>query len=36
MDQSNVNFAVYEDGSEYLGMASVGMPTLSNLEYKSV
>lgn len=31
MDQSNVNFAVYEDGSEYLGMASVGMPTLSNL-----
>ena len=31
MDQSNVNFAIFEDGTEYLGMASVGMPTLSNL-----
>jgi len=31
MDQSNINFAIYEDGTEYLGMASVGMPTLSNL-----
>ena len=31
MDQANVNFAVFEDGDEYLGMASVGMPTLTNL-----
>lgn len=31
MDQSNINFAVYEDGVEYYGMASVGMPTLTNL-----
>ena len=31
MDQSNINFAVYEDGQEYYGMASVTMPTLSNL-----
>ncbi len=31
MEQSNINFAVYEDGTEYLGMASVTMPTLSNL-----
>lgn len=31
MDQSNVNFAVYEDGTEYMGMASVGMPTLTSL-----
>jgi P2 family phage contractile tail tube protein len=31
MDQSNINFAVYEDGQEYYGMASVTMPTLANL-----
>lgn len=31
MDQSNINFAVYEDGQEYYGMASVGMPNLTNL-----
>ena len=31
MDQSNINFAVYEDGQEYYGMASVTMPVLSNL-----
>ena len=31
MDQSNINFAIYEDGIEYMGMASVGMPTLTNL-----
>ena len=31
MDQFNVNFAVYEDGTEFYGMASVGMPTLANL-----
>ena len=31
MDQANINFAVYEDGQEYAGMASVTMPTLSNL-----
>ena len=31
MDQTNINFAVYEDGQEYLGMASVTMPTLTNL-----
>lgn len=31
MDQSVINFAVYEDGTEYYGMASVQMPTLSNL-----
>ncbi len=31
MEQANINFAVYEDGNEYLGMASVTMPTLSNL-----
>ena len=30
MDTSNINFALYEDGAEYLGMASVTMPTLSN------
>ena len=30
MDMSNINFALYEDGTEYLGMASVTMPTLSN------
>ena len=30
MDQANINFAVYEDGQEYYGMASVTMPTLSN------
>lgn len=31
MDQSNINFAVYEDGQEYLGMASVDLPTLAFL-----
>ena len=31
MDQSNINFAVYEDGQEYVGMASATMPTLSHL-----
>lgn len=31
MYQSNINFAIYENSTEYLGMASVGMPTLSNL-----
>lgn len=31
MDQSNINFAVYEDGQEYYGMASATMPNLSNL-----
>ncbi len=30
MDELNINFALYEDGTEYLGMASVTMPTLSN------
>ena len=30
MDELNVNFALYEDGTEYLGMAGVTMPTLSN------
>ena len=30
MDMSNINFALYEDGNEYLGMASVAMPTLAN------
>ena len=31
MDQTNINFAVYEDGQEYLGMANIALPTLSNL-----
>ena len=31
MEQANINFDVYEDGNEYLGMASVTMPTLSHL-----
>ena len=31
MDQTNINFAVYEDGQEYVGMANVALPTLSNL-----
>ncbi len=31
MDQSVINFAIYEDGSEYLGMASVTMPDLTAL-----
>lgn len=29
IDQSTVNFAVYEDGVEYYGMAKVGMPDIS-------
>lgn len=31
MDQSNINFAVYEDGSEYAGMAKVTLPDLTAL-----
>lgn len=31
MDQSVINFAIYEDGSEYLGMASVALPDLNAL-----
>ncbi len=31
MDQSNINFAIYEDGIEYMGLASDGLPTLPNL-----
>ncbi len=31
MDQSIINFAVYEDGSEYLGLAKVTMPDLTAL-----
>ena len=31
MDQANINFSVYEDGTEYYGMASADMPTLANL-----
>ena len=31
MDQSVINFAVYEDGNEYMGMASVAMPDLTAL-----
>ncbi len=30
MDEVNINMALYEDGNEYLGMASVTMPTLGN------
>lgn len=30
MDITNVNFAIYEDGDEFVGMASVTMPTLGN------
>ncbi len=31
MDQSVINFAVYEDGVEHLGMASVDLPDLTHL-----
>lgn len=31
MDQSIINFAVYEDGSEYIGMAKATLPDLSAL-----
>ncbi len=31
MDQSTINFSVYEDSSEYLGMASATMPSLNAL-----
>lgn len=31
MDQANVNFEVYEDGSIFYGFASLVMPTLQNL-----
>ena len=31
MDQSVINFKIYEDGTEYYGMANVQMPTLSNM-----
>lgn len=31
IDQSVINFAVYEDSVEYLGMAKVGMPDLTAL-----
>ena len=31
MDQSVINYAIYEDGVEYYGMATVQMPTLANL-----
>ena len=31
MDQSVINFAVYEDGVELLGMANVGMPEYNHL-----
>lgn len=30
MDGGVINFAVYENGSDYLGMASVSMPTLTS------
>ena len=29
MDQSTINFSVYEDGAEYLGLASVTLPNLA-------
>ena len=31
MDQSVINFAVYEDGREHLGMASVDLPEVNHL-----
>lgn len=31
MDQSVINFSVYEDGVEYLGMADVSMPDVNHL-----
>ena len=30
MDMVNVNFALYDDGNEYLGLASVALPALAN------
>lgn len=30
MDELNINFDVYEDGTLYYGMASVALPTLAN------
>ena len=30
-DESVINFAVYEDGTEYVGMASVTMPNLTSI-----
>ncbi len=30
MDAGIINFAVYEDGSEYLGIAKISLPELSN------
>lgn len=29
MDQANINFAVYEDGSEFLGITSVTLPDIN-------
>lgn len=31
MDQGIINFEIYEDGTDYYGMASAEMPTLANL-----
>lgn len=31
MDQSTINFAIYEDGKEFLGMAKVTLPDLTAL-----
>ena len=31
MDQSVINFAVYEDSKEYVGMAKVTLPDLTSL-----
>ena len=31
IDESVINFALYEDASEYLGMAEVALPALASL-----
>lgn len=31
IDESVINFAVYEDGTEYLGMSEVTLPEISNI-----
>lgn len=31
VDETVINFAVYEEGTEFLGMAEVGLPEISNI-----